>query len=88
MAVVSVYNDTDVEQKESKHASRQSSIDLNQTHDLCQINVGGTLIKLTQENQNQIIERKSPTGHHHQNQTQREKVVNGQCEVFLLCLNW
>ena len=49
MAVVSVYNDTDVEQKESKHASRQSSIDLNQTHDLCQINVGGTLIKLSLE---------------------------------------
>lgn len=43
MAMVSVY-DTDLE-KESKVPSRKNSldkIDINKTHDLCQINVGGS----------------------------------------------
>ena len=45
MAMVSVY-DTDLE-KESKVPSRKSSldkIDINKTHDLCQINIGGSTL--------------------------------------------
>ena len=40
LAAVSVYNDTDLEKEVSRKNSK-SSIDLNKTHDLCQITVGG-----------------------------------------------